>query len=241
MEVWFVRSGRVVAALALLVPVLGGCSLMGEEGSGVLVTRELVPTGDIDEVVVGDAFVATVTVGSATAASVTIDDNLTDLLRFEQDGRRLLIDLTGRVRDATLEATIVLPSLTGVEASGAATVSVDGEVAGERVRVGVSGASTVRIAALAVDDLEIVASGASRVEAAGHADEIRAEASGASELPLGDLEASTARIDVSGASSAEVNADRRLEAHASGASTIRYHGTPDTSVESSGASTVEPV
>ncbi|HEX6843919.1 MAG TPA: DUF2807 domain-containing protein [Actinomycetota bacterium] len=235
---------RVATTLAVgFLLVLGGCSLLGEEGSGVLVTRDLVLSGEVDEIVVGHAFEAAVTVGGtgAPAASVTIDDNLTDLLRFEQDERTLRVELDGRVRNATLQVRIALPSLVAVQASDAATVTVEGPVVGERIRVEASDASVVEIAELDVDDLEIRASGASRVECAGRADEIDAEASGASDLPLGGLAASRARIDVSGASSAEVDVEDELIASASGASTVRYHGTPDTSVESSGASTVAPI
>ena len=79
--------------------VLGGCALLGEEGSGVIVTRQLRITDDVDRVEIGDAFRTAIRVEAATpSGTVRIDDNLIDRLRVSIDGDTLSIDLDGRVR-----------------------------------------------------------------------------------------------------------------------------------------------
>jgi putative autotransporter adhesin-like protein len=232
---------RRIAILVIGSLALAACSLAGEAGSGVLTTRDVVLAGDIDAVEIDDAFEAVLHVGAPAAeASITIDDNLTDLLDVRQDGSTLVVGLSGNVRDATLVADISLPSLAAVSADGASTITIDGELETDEVSFETSGASSLDATAIRADRLEIRASGASHLRIAGETGDLDAEASGASKLELQSLAADDGRIQVSGASSADVDVRDQLEVDASGASTVHYQGSPDLSVESSGSSTVEP-
>lgn len=70
---------------------------------------------------------------------------------------------------------------------------------------------------------------------------LNAEASGASRLIATDLIADDVKANASGASTIEVTAIRELAADASGASSIRYGGSPEkVKPNASGASTVGP-
>ena len=66
-----------------------------------------------------------------------------------------------------------------------------------------------------------------------------ASLSGASSLSALEFAVQDARIDLSGASRAKVNAAERLKATASGASDIVYRGTPALVVSLSGSSNVK--
>ena len=227
---------RVAVAVSLLS---SGCSLLGEEGSGVLVTRTFEVAREITHVEIEDSFVAEVSVGTAPSAAITIDDNLVSMLRVTQDGDTLVLDLDGRVRDATLQANIVVSGLAAVAASGASQVSVRGTMSADVVLVA-SGSSVIEGAVLDAETLEIDLSGASRIEASGAATRIQAQASGASELLLADVETDEASVEASGASSVEVWVNDELDARASGASSIAYRGDPPrVIVDSSGSSSVE--
>jgi hypothetical protein len=225
----------------VLAPILTGCALLGEEGSGVIVTRQLRITQDVDRVEIGDAFHAAIRVGGAApAGSVRIDDNLVDHLRVAVDGDTLSIDLDGRVRDATLEADIALDHLDRVSASGASQIRIDGVVT-EDLRVEASGASSVDALSAELDELVVGLSGASRTTLEGSASSIDADVSGASRLSLFDLTTEEASVEVSGASTAELTVEDELEATASGASSVRYRGGPDRVISDvSGASSVAP-
>jgi hypothetical protein len=232
---------RALGALALLAVVASGCGVLGEAASGVLVTRRIQVPAGIERVEIGDAFRSTVRVGTAApSGEITIDDNLLDRLRVEVDGDTISIDLDGRVRDATLRANIGLIRLRRIGVSRASQVRVEGPVTDD-LTIDASGASEVEVGSVELDELFLDVSGASQVSIEGTAGHLRADVSGASRIALFGVEADEAEVDVSGASEAELTVLERLEARASGASSVRYRGDPDRVIsDESGASSVEP-
>ena len=79
-------------------------------------------------------------------ASVTVDDNLVkEHLKVEVDGDTLHVGLADlwQYRDVTLRARVVLPRLTGLEASGASTVVVTKFTSGDPLQLTASGSSAV--------------------------------------------------------------------------------------------------
>ena len=232
---------RAVAVFSLVGVVAGGCGVLGEEGSGVLVTRRIQVPAGIERVEIGDAFRSTVRLGTAApSGEITIDDNLLDRLRVEVDGDTIRIDLDGQVRDATLRADIGLLRLRRIGASGASQVRVEGQVTDD-LTVDASGASEIEIGSVELDELVLDVSGASQVSIEGTAGHLRADVSGSSRIALFGVEADEAEVDVSGESVAELTVLDRIEGRASGASSVRYRGEPDRVIsDESGASSVEP-
>lgn len=232
---------RPLVALALLAVVASGCGVLGEAGSRVLVTRRIQVPAGIERVEIGDAFRSTILVGTAASSGeITMDDNLLDRLRVEVDGDTISIDLDGRVRDATLRANIGLIRLRRLAVSRASQVRVEGLVTDD-LTIEASGASEVEVGSVELDELFLNVSGASQVSIEGTAGHLRTDVSGASRIALFGVEADEAEADVSGASEAELTVLDRLEARASGASSVRYRGDPDRVIsDESGASSVEP-
>ena len=232
---------RPLVAPALLAVVASGCGVLGEAGSGVLVTRRIQVPAGIERVEIGDAFRSTILVGTAApSGEITMDDNLLDRLRVEVDGDTISIDLDGRVRDATLRANIGLIRLRRLAVSRASQVRVEGLVTDD-LTIEASGASEVEVGSVELDELFLNVSGASQVSIGGTAGHLRTDVSGASRIALFGVEADEAEADVSGASEAELTVLDRLEARASGASSVRYRGDPDRVIsDESGASSVEP-
>jgi hypothetical protein len=230
-----------VAVTAALASVVASCTLLGEQGSGVLVSRPLEIAVDVDRVEIGDAFRAAIRVGATTpSGSVRIDDNLVDLLRIEVDDGTVSIDLDGQVRGATLEVDLALVRLERLLASGATEVRVEGVVEDD-LRLDASGASSIEAPSAELDELVVGLSGASRATLKGGASHLDANVSGASRLSLFDLAIEEATVELSGASAAELTVEDRLEATASGASSVRYRGDPDRVISDvSGASSVGP-
>ena len=82
-------------------------------------------------------------------------------------------------------------------------------------------------------------SGASTFNAAGSANDLVSVVSGASNLYLSDLPVNNANMNLSGASHAQINVNGRLDAVLSGASSLKYSGSPTLgNINTSGASTV---
>jgi hypothetical protein len=234
---------RTVALTLLAACLTSSCSVvLGEQGSGVIVTRRFDLPAQVQRIELGDAFVGTITIGSAKpSAAVEIDDNLVDRLHVRVDGDTVAVDVSGRVRDATLRVRISVPRLRELHLSGASRAAVSGPLTDD-VTVEGSGASQIRLGAVDLDEFEIALSGASKLSgASGSANRVTADVSGASNLSLLGVEADEVHVDVSGASRAAVTARERLEASASGASSVTYQGEPDHVIrDESGASSIEP-
>jgi hypothetical protein len=75
--------------------------------------------------------------------------------------------------------------------------------------------------------LKIKLSGASNAEISGVADVFKVYMSGASTLNSYKLKTMSAKLELSGASKAELSVSRDLDANVSGASTVYYEGNPE--------------
>jgi hypothetical protein len=192
-----------------------------------------------------------------------VDDNLIQeqLLEVELDGDTLHIGLAPlwNYHDVTTKARVVLPRLTGLEASASSSVVVTKLKSGDALQLEASGSSTVEIVGVSFGDVSVDVSGASWVEGsaevgeiagevsggsvldlAGDASGLRLDASGGSRLDLLGLRAENAVLDLSGGSTGQVTVTGTLTVDASGGSRLEYAGDPQVSVDASGGSAVEP-
>lgn len=235
---------RTLAVLALAVSFLiAGCSgIVGERGSGDLVTetREVTPFTGID---VSRAIEVEVDVVAAAAPSVEViyDDNLIDGIEVSVIEGVLFIDADRNMRPSSgAKVRVRVESLSRIAASGASEVTVTGTVRTEDVELRASGASRIEIATLEAGSLAATVSGASNVTVdAGDVGEADLEISGASHVDL-EADVASALVDVSGASRARLTRADEVTGDASGASKVVV--SPDATrvlVDTSGASSVD--
>ena len=242
-----VAASAVLAAVAAAfcvagcdMPSTGGLGQVG--GSGVVVTQQYDYSG-FTRVVVDSGFDVQIDYADDDTymVAVTVDDNLVEEhLKVELDGDTLHIGLAPlwNYHDVTVKARVVLPRLTGLEASGSSTVEVVGVRFGD-VTVDVSGASRVEGSA-ELGEVAGEVSGGSTLDLAGAASGLRLDASGGSRLALLELRAETADLDLSGGSNGQVTVTGSLTGEVSGGSRLEYAGDPQVSVDASGGSAVEP-
>jgi hypothetical protein len=199
--------------------------------------------------------------GDEYAVSVRVDDNLVEEhLEVEVDGDTLRVGLEPlwNYVGVTATATVTMPGLEGVEASGAARVVASGFASGDPLRLSLSGASTlvlseVRAGAAALDisggsrvagrlAAEALAgglSGASALVLEGSARALRLDVSGGSRVELLAFMAVDADLELSGGSRGAVLATGTLTVDASGGSRLEYAGSPRLeSIDTSGGSAV---
>ena len=235
--------GFVLVLTALLT---GCCGLIPRQttitGSGNVVTQEEAFTG-FDKVDVSHAFTVDISQGESFRVVVRVDDNLVEHLEVVKQGDTLKIGLEPtpfrNVRDATMEAEVTMPELTGLELSGASDVTITGFKSSKMLDVKLSGASSLR-GDIEAGDARFDLSGASSVTLSGSAQDVTIDASGASVVDLADFPVADADVEASGASSATVNPSGSLDADASGASHVYYVGDPTLGkIDTSGASSVE--
>lgn len=134
---------------------------------------------------------------------------------------------------------ITMPTLTGVDFSGATNAEVKGFSQSTALDIEVTGASGATFTSLNSQTIDASVSGAARLTLLGSTRELKADISGASKLKAMNLKAVNADVEASGASNAEVYALQKLAATATGASHIGYKGEATVEKSTSGGSSVE--
>lgn len=231
------------ACLGALILASGvACTTSTVTGSGTIITKS-VPVSSFSKIEVGAAFDVNVTLGGSERLTLRVDDNLVDRLDVGVSGDRLHLRLKRRisVRQATLHADVSARSLSEIEVSGAGQVHLSDDLTGQRVDLTVSGAGgldgTVR-----VDEANVELSGASRAKLSGSAEHLVIKESGASDLEADQLHAGDLTVNLSGASTATVWVSNTISAQLTGASSLRYGGSPRfTRREVSGGSSITPL
>lgn len=216
-------------------------------GSGNAETRTESHT-DFTKITASSAFDVDITQSSSYLVRITLDDNLFQHLQVFKTGETLTIRLQlgftytpAPGRQLTIQAEITMPDLAEVQLSSASTADVDGFIVMHSFVAEISGASRLRGTYVTIGDVSFNVSGASTVELSGSGGDLTAAVSGASRLDLGNFPVVDANLDLSGASQGTVNLNGRLDATASGASTILYLGNPTLGdITTSGGSTIAP-
>ena len=237
--------------VVLIVTQLSGCSMeivlpdrpVSIVGSGNIVTEEESVT-DFDRIDVSHSFQVDIRQGNTYSVIVRVDDNIVEYLRVVKEDNTLVIGLDPSassnysLQNVTMEADVTMPSLTGLEASGASEITVNGFASFETLNVGLSGSSSLE-GDIEVGNARFHVSGASDVDLSGSAQDLTVDCSGSSDVYLADFAVTDANVDASGASEVAVNVTGRLDADTSGSSTVYYTGDPTLGrIDSSGSSSV---
>lgn len=219
----------IITAMVLITMLLfTGCDVLiradGDNitGSGNLETRDF-DFSEFTQVEIGDAFRYEIVQSDTYSVRITADDNLFDDIRVVKHGQQLEIDLKPffHFGITTLEATITMPRLTGLESRGATQGTVTGFNSDDDLDLEVSGASRVNFIDISTGDIKSNVSGASVVECKIEADDVDFELSGASRIE-GSLISDNLVIDLSGASKIELDGSANdIIIDASGASLIK--------------------
>ncbi len=235
---------RAIFIVALLIALLSACDadVAGPvAGSGKVVDQE-VALRDFDRIEVGGAFRVDIRQRESYSVLIRVDDNLVRCLDVRLAGRTLHIGFKSECwvsRATAMESRITMPTLLGLELSGASKGTIAGFRSERSLEVNVSGASTLQ-GEIEAGDVTAEVSGASRLELAGRGNNLKVDASGASHVELSGFAVRDAAVEVSGASSATVAPAGRLDAQASGASRIYYLGNPTMGrIETSGGSSIQ--
>jgi len=123
------------------------------------------------------------------------------------------------------------------DVNGASTGKIN--IKATSVKLSASGASTFK-GDVSADKMSYDINGASTTDVDGTTTELIVSASGASNFRGGDLQAVSCTIQATGASSANINVSKTIDATASGASSIHYTGDATISkIDVSGSSTVK--
>ncbi len=201
--------------------------------------------GAFTELEVSSAIQVIFTQGSAQPLTLEADEDMINNIRTEVHGNTLEIKLrsgeysyrnTGRII-----VTLSAPVLEAVSLTGASEFNTTNTIKASHFEIDVTGASVVK-AALDVQDLKLESTGASTLKLSGKADKCKFSFTGASMVRAYDLAAHEVYVKASGASVAEIFADKELEVSATGASVVRYKGDASMrNMSATGASTCRKI
>ncbi|MDQ6621434.1 MAG: DUF2807 domain-containing protein [Pseudomonadota bacterium] len=133
--------------------------------------------------------------------------------------------------------TVVFRHLDDIEIAGAVKLR-GADVRGPRLSVNMSGAASVDLRDVELDELRVEGSGAVKAKLAGHAKKQEVEITGAGKYDAPSLASDEARVTVSGAGRVIVRADKTLQVKLSGAGAVDYLGEPAVTQQITGAGRV---
>jgi hypothetical protein len=233
-------STLAIAAIASL-SILSSCNINCKKGSGHSVT-ETRRVGDFTKIDISGGYRLNIKQDSSMDITVTADDNLMKYIQTTVSGGKLKIYSKKSLCNAgEMVVNVSVRTLEAISASGAVEVVSQGKIVTGNLNLDLSGATRVNLdlnAANVVTD----GSGATEVRLKGQAASHKIELSGSGKLYAFDFVASDYRIETSGASHCEINVLKSLSVETSGASEIKYKGSPaNISNHKSGASSIQQV
>ena len=138
-----------------------------------------------------------------------------------------------------LKAYISVKNIDMIDVSGACDVKIDGVLKGTKLKVELSGASSLK-GEVNVDEMIVDQSGASDSNIRGRATNLTIEVSGASDFKGFELITENCKAEASGASDIRITVNKDLKVKASGASDVEYKGNASISdFSTSGASSLK--
>lgn len=208
---------RRCSAAALLLVAVTACTNRGN-GEPATVDRS---TPEFHAVEIGGVFVLDAAPGPTAKVTLGGDANLLDLVETEVVDGELRVTTTASIAPRMdLVVTVRAPGLDAISTSGASRAEVRG-ISGRTFQIEASGASTATVA--------------------GEIAELEIEASGSSSVAARELRSERAQVASSGAAEVELTATTAISASASGASEIRFCGSPsDITRTSSGSAAITP-
>jgi len=202
----------------LAIGLFFSCNSDRTEGSGNVITDDRT-AGSFTTIDVEDAFEVTIRQGTEHRVAVSADDNLLSRINTSTSNGTLRVRLgNGNFRNATLRVEITTPELERIELSDA--------IRAELIDFVSSNAMTIDL------------NDATKLNMSGAAPSLELDIDDASELKGFDFATGTCNAQVSDASRVELTVNDRLEGRLRDASTFRFKGNPERSIETSGASSI---
>ncbi len=181
--------------------------------------------------------------GDTPQIRIETDENLHEYVIAEVKNNSLHLGMEkGNNYDPTkLVAYVTVNRLNELSISGAASITSEHALSSENMIISLSGASNLELL-LETGNLKTTVSGAGNIELSGNANKHEVQISGVASMDCLELLTHETIINISGAASAKVHADTKIDASVSGVGSIRYAGNPESvKTSTSGPGSIKPV
>ena len=216
---------NLLIALAIALLTLAGCQ-GGIIGNGKVESRDQ-KIENFTRLVISGNFHVFLKPSDKPSLRMEMDENLYDIVKVNEEGSTLRIETRLNILQAREKNLYIgIRDLEKMELSGAIKMVSDSVLRVGSLDVLVTGAARLDFE-IEGKSLKIDLSGASECDFRGKVDEFRVHLSGAGDIDALDLIARDVEIDLSGAGGARVNARDRLDVSISGLGSVRYRGEPE--------------
>jgi hypothetical protein len=238
---------RFILFSCLAILIFSSCSYIGGKrvnGNGNVISQNRT-TGSFNAVDVSGALDVYLKQDSSQSIKVEADENLQELIEIHEQNGILYISPRENYNlnpsNKGIKIYVSAPAFRRFDVSGASNILCENKItSNESFDIDISGASSVKINVNA-PSVNTEVSGASNLTIMGETRDFIVRGSGASGMKCFDLKTENTSVDISGACSAEVFASVKLDVEASGASGVKYRGTPAITQDISGASDLKKV
>ena len=209
-----------------------------QDGSKSKYTYEL---SDFDEIEIEGAFNTTIKYSQNYDVKIFGGNKFLKEVDVKKTDNKLVIDgsqIWGTLwHEVRLE--ISLPNPEHITLTGANQFEIKGFENTGQIKIDLDGASKGSIE-VDCQKLNLAIAGASKVNIRGRTDVLNIESDGASRIVAYSMQTKTSTINLTGASSAEINVSEQLNATLDGASKLVYKGLPEIKSDVSGFSSIKP-
>lgn len=206
--------------------IISACShLVSERGNGDRMTKtyDLEP---YDEIEVNGGYDIYLVQADGHDVTITVDENLIEEVNIYVRGSRLIIE-SERLIDSPDGVKIEIPThnIRALFSSGSSDIISKELIRCEDLEIVLSGAGKIDLR-LDAGEVTLDLSGAALVYFEGAAKSLDVDMSGAGSLEADEFEVVDCKIDISGVGSAIVNVSGTLDAQVSGLGKVEYLGNP---------------
>lgn len=228
----------------LLIFNLNACYLQDfncVKGSGATVEEEKVFDEDIRTISSSLSADVYVSQGATQKVIIKAQQNIIDVTNARVVGGELILDLSGKcIRNANIEVFVTTPTIEKVTLAGAGKIIGQALWNSPNLEVVVSGAGKVN-AEVKSTNLNTTVSGAGEINLTGEAESQNVGISGAGNYKAFGLVSQKATVNVSGAGNCELWAAQHLDANISGSGNVKYKGDPAITKKISGVGNLKKI
>jgi hypothetical protein len=226
----------LLSAMFMVTGLLPGCIPIQVTGSGHIISQTF-NFSDFNKVRISYGFTAEVKKSSTYSIEINADDNLFDYISVKKDGDTISIGLkAGSYGQSHLQATIMMPSLRGIELSDGGRTEVSGFSSSDDLSIKLSDGTRLS-GSLTAGNVNITLTDGSRIELEGSAKDIKIISHDGSQAYLENFRVANTDLFIGDGGTLTINVTGTLNADLSAGSHVTYKGNPTLGVikKSSGA------
>jgi hypothetical protein len=246
------KTKTLILTLIIASMLLSSCGLVQFSGNTTNITPSNVTTSETRSVSgytgIDFSTFGKVNISQGSSESLTIEgrDNLVPLVTTSVKNGTLYIAMKPNINVTTLNTenlltfTISVKDLSSISISGLGNVLMD-SLSTSDFKVSMSGAGQFKLNQLTATTVGIDISGLGNVEIAGTATSATVNISGAGNANCPDLKLQSANVTIPGLGNATLWVTDQLTGNISGAGSVSYYGSPQTSTQVSGLGKFKPL